>query len=508
MTQFRPMVDPRPLFFAQAALGYSRRPLRTSTIVAGNDSFTLNASSGGVVDNQLTLYMNAGFSFLDRFILAAALPVTPWQSGQNPNYQSSTLTGRGGTTTVDAGGPAAGDLRLDLRGVLARSEDRRRALGAQLNVFFPSGTLNFGGDGATSALLMLSGEQSVGLFTFVGNLGFHLRPVNSINDPKSKAGLFVGNELRYSAGAYLNLRGGKYRIGVSALGQTGMESSDRFGTTFFTKRNSPLEWHAEGRLRFGKSDRWWAGVGAGTVILPGYGAPDFRGVLHIGVQVPLKPSEGEDVDEKLALREKWKNSHSTKDTDGDGIIDEFDVCPTEPEDHQGSNPDDGCPDKPEPPKRVVDTDSDGIPDAEDFCPREPGKRSSEPNRNGCPENIQREGGVIRTFKQVQFAFGSAEILPDSFPMLQEIADLLKANPGIKRLAVEGHTDNRGSAALNKTLSQKRAESVMKWLVGKDVVAGRMEAHGYGLEKPLVDNDTDENRQKNRRVEFKILEEDK
>jgi OmpA-OmpF porin, OOP family len=509
VTQFRPTADTRPMFFAQLGMGYSRRPLRTSAIVARGDTLTLNQSSAGVVDNQLAVYANAGFSFLDRFILAAAFPFTPFQDGQNPDYRNSLLSFQGKTTAIDAKGPSAGDLRLDLRGVIARSEDRRTALGAQLNVFLPTGSGNFGGDGSSGLLMMMSGETGVGLFTFVGNLGFHLRPSNSINDPLANpvAGLGVGNEMRYSAGGYMNLRGGKYRFGLSLLGQTGMENSNTTGNTLFTKRNSGLEWHGEGRIRLGASDRMWLGVSAGTALMNAYGSPDFRGVVLFGIQVPIRPSEGEDIDPRIALREKWKKQHSMVDTDHDGIIDEFDVCPTVPEDHLGVNPDDGCPDKPEPPPRVVDTDSDTIPDAEDFCPREPGKRSSEPNRNGCPENISREGSSIRTFKQVQFAFGSAEILPESFPMLQEIADLLKANPNIKLLAVEGHTDNRGSAALNKTLSQNRAASVMKWLTAHAIEAGRLEAHGYGLEKPLVDNDSDENRQKNRRVEFKILKED-
>jgi OmpA-OmpF porin, OOP family len=243
--------------------------------------------------------------------------------------------------------------------------------------------------------------------------------------------------------------------------------------------------------------------------MSGYGAPDFRGLALFGIQVPLRPSEGVQTDTKLELREKWRRERSTQDTDHDGIIDEYDACPNDAEDHQEPAPEDGCPKAKEspPPPKMIDTDTDGILDTEDFCPKEPGKRSSEPNRNGCPESISREGGVIRTFKQVQFASGSATILPESFPMLQEIADLLKANPAIKRLAVEGHTDNRGSAQLNKTLSQARANSVMVWLTQHTIEPGRVEANGFGLEKPLADNATDDGRAKNRRVEFRIVQED-
>ncbi|MBL8613371.1 MAG: OmpA family protein, partial [Myxococcales bacterium] len=109
---------------------------------------------------------------------------------------------------------------------------------------------------------------------------------------------------------------------------------------------------------------------------------------------------------------------------------------------------------------------------------------------------------------IHFAFNSATILPDSFPLMQKIADIFNQTPAIKKVAIEGHTDNKGSAVYNKNLSQNRANSVMQWLVQHGVAANRLEAHGYGLEKPIADNATEEGRAANRRVEFHILEEDK
>jgi outer membrane protein OmpA-like peptidoglycan-associated protein len=92
-------------------------------------------------------------------------------------------------------------------------------------------------------------------------------------------------------------------------------------------------------------------------------------------------------------------------------------------------------------------------------------------------------------------------------MLQEITNVLNVNPGIKKMAIEGHTDNRGAADMNKTLSQNRANSVMQWIVQHGIAQSRLEAHGYGLEKPIDDNNTDKGRANNRRVEFKITEEE-
>jgi outer membrane protein OmpA-like peptidoglycan-associated protein len=84
---------------------------------------------------------------------------------------------------------------------------------------------------------------------------------------------------------------------------------------------------------------------------------------------------------------------------------------------------------------------------------------------------------------------------------------LKANPQIKRMSIEGHTDDRGDNDMNMRLSQGRAASVMNWLVQHGVAQDRLESHGYGEERPIADNATDNGRASNRRVEFKITDED-
>jgi len=114
---------------------------------------------------------------------------------------------------------------------------------------------------------------------------------------------------------------------------------------------------------------------------------------------------------------------------------------------------------------------------------------------------------VRVLQQVHFQTGSATILPDSFPMLLEIAQLLKANPSIQRMRIEGHTDSHGGADYNLDLSQRRAASVRTWLVEHGIESGRLESEGYGLTKPIQTNDTEEGRAANRRVEFKITQED-
>ena len=92
----------------------------------------------------------------------------------------------------------------------------------------------------------------------------------------------------------------------------------------------------------------------------------------------------------------------------------------------------------------------------------------------------------------------------SYKLLDNVAAVIKSHPEITLMRVEGHTDDRGNDAKNQTLSEKRAESVVKYLVKKGVERGRLEPQGFGESKPIADNNTNEGRSTNRRVEFVIV----
>lgn len=108
-------------------------------------------------------------------------------------------------------------------------------------------------------------------------------------------------------------------------------------------------------------------------------------------------------------------------------------------------------------------------------------------------------------EQIHFETDSATIKGDSSGILTELADALARNPGIKKVEIQGHTDNTGSAEHNMDLSQRRAAAVREWLVAHGVDGGRLEAKGYGQTRPLAPNVTERNRARNRRVQFQITE---
>jgi OmpA-OmpF porin, OOP family len=195
-----------------------------------------------------------------------------------------------------------------------------------------------------------------------------------------------------------------------------------------------------------------------------------------------------DKDDRCPNEKGLKALKGCPDSDGDGVADIDDKCPGTP---TGIKVDaNGCP---------IDTDGDGIPDYLDKCPDVKGI----PENNGCPEVKEEVKKVFnQALKGVQFASGKNTILAKSFTILNSVAEILKQNPEYK-LQINGHTDNLGNPAKNKTLSQGRADAVKEYLVKKGIEGYRMKATGFGDEKPIADNKTPAGRTENRRVEFVV-----
>jgi outer membrane protein OmpA-like peptidoglycan-associated protein len=138
-------------------------------------------------------------------------------------------------------------------------------------------------------------------------------------------------------------------------------------------------------------------------------------------------------------------------------------------------------------------------------PRKDVRATLSVNRQPEVPNVVVTRRELKLKKRVHFQHNSAEILPDSMAILQEAADVLRRHPEIARLEVQGHTDNTGTPAYNKRLSQERAEAVREALVELGVEESRLDATGYGQERPLAPNTSDANRARNRRVQLIIKE---
>jgi len=233
------------------------------------------------------------------------------------------------------------------------------------------------------------------------------------------------------------------------------------------------------------------------------------------------------------------------DNDGDGIVDKADACPNEAgpiesrgcpvkdKDNDGVlDPEDKCPDLPglKALAGCPDTDADGIADAEDRCPALAGLKDNAgcpdvdkdgdtivdrldtcPDQfgappDGCPKKytlVEVKKEKIEIKQQVHFASAKWRVLPDSFPLLNQVVQVLNDFPKM-RISIEGHTDSVGKEAMNMRLSQARAEAVRDYVVSKGISPERLEAVGYGPTKPVASNKTARGKAQNRRTEFRIV----
>jgi outer membrane protein OmpA-like peptidoglycan-associated protein len=123
-------------------------------------------------------------------------------------------------------------------------------------------------------------------------------------------------------------------------------------------------------------------------------------------------------------------------------------------------------------------------------------------------DVEIAGNEIKIKKQIHFETDSAKISLDSTGLLEEIADTLTRNACLKQVEIQGHTDNTGPKEHNKTLSNDRANAVREWLLAHGVEPGRLLAMGYGQERPISPNVTPAGKERNRRVQFMIKDQDK
>ncbi len=223
------------------------------------------------------------------------------------------------------------------------------------------------------------------------------------------------------------------------------------------------------------------------------GDRDGDGILDSDDQCPDDPEDKDGFEDEDGCPDP--------DNDQDGILDVDDLCPNDPEDQDGFEDEDGCPDP--------DNDRDRILDVDDQCPNDPETYNGTEDEDGCPDRgrVVIEEDQILILEKIHFETDSAVIKPESYSIVDAVAATLKGNPQIRLVEIQGHADERASDRYNLRLTQDRANAVLEALVERGVERSRLRAVGYGELCPVDPRHNAEAWEKNRRVEFKIVETD-
>jgi outer membrane protein OmpA-like peptidoglycan-associated protein len=408
---------------------------------------------GVPLDGAVSADLLASIGLFDHLELALALPIRIYYQGDAS--AAPLIASRG-----------LGDLRFVPKVSIVRGGDAAVGwvLGAAMPVTFPTGDdlALRGSSGVTVEPRLLFGLYP-GRLAIVANAGFLFRRNESYSP---------GDELTFGLA-------GTYTLPVSHdIFDLHAEASGGWLPSVDGRALLDLPLEVIGGVIVRPHPRWSIYGMGGVGITNGLAVPDFRLLAGVRYAVGLPSRGGE------------------RDSDSDGIADKDDKCPNEPEDFDGFQDADGCPDP--------DNDHDGIPDDDDECPDDPEEPGGD--RDGCPDKarVTVRNGQLVIFGKIQFASGSEAILPKSEQLVDEMARALKEHPELRKVEVQGHTDSTGDEFMNLKLGQGRAESVRHALVKRGVPPGRLAAKGYGSANPIAPNITRAGRAKNRRVEFVIV----
>lgn len=265
---------------------------------------------------------------------------------------------------------------------------------------------------------------------------------------------------------------------------------------------------------------WKLHVGGGLGLLEGFGVPTARALIglryepsgndpdHDGLRSPKHPErsgvEGAQPDDRARSTPEPEQVAQNLDAVDDqerarAIREGYDACPDLPEDYDGDEDEDGCPEG--------DRDEDGVLDYLDRCPDSPETINGFEDDDGCedagPAQIVIEEGRLAILETIRFEPGSARVSRDSYPILDQIVLTLRKYRRFDAIEIAGHTDSTGPHDLNMRLSRDRTRAVRSYLVSHGIKPERLRANGYGPDRPIADNGSEEGRAQNRRVEFLI-----
>ncbi len=356
-----------------------------------------------------------------------------------------------------------GDIRLVPKIQMLNDKHGPFGLALSLEVRAPTHTGDFAGGARYSPVFAprLIIDHRFGGLRLGANAGVMFREITAFQNVTSASEFIYSGDIAYRFGG----RGGKVELGFEGNGGLGLKT---LGTPEAALEGLPY-------LRINPSDEWEIQAGAGIGFVAGFGEPVARGFIGIRFH-PV--------------------SH---DRDHDDVPDKSDKCPDVPEDRDGVEDEDGCPEN--------DADHDGVPDSQDKCPNEKETINGYKDEDGCPDEgpaqVIIQDGQITILKNVNFQMGSTVIEPESYSILNQVALVMRAHPEIKRIRVEGHTDETGTHEWNMTLSRERAARVREYLISRGVRPHRLSSEGYGPDRPLVKGTDPSALAKNRRVQFVV-----
>jgi outer membrane protein OmpA-like peptidoglycan-associated protein len=275
--------------------------------------------------------------------------------------------------------------------------------------------------------------------------------------------------LSWGAGAQWNLESA---LTIPLRAAVTLEGATSASSPFRSFNRTPMELLYQATYELNKTWQLFAGGAFGLVA--GVGTPDFR--IFSGIRMTIR----------------------RPDQDGDGIPDILDACKEVPEDRDGIQDQDGCPEE--------DADQDGIPDLSDECPELAENINEVEDEDGCPEpeEVKLLKDRIELSDAVHFESGRSIIKKKSYSLLKGVAEILVEHPQL-HIQIVGHTDSYGDEEDNLYLSQDRADAVRRFLIDEGVDPKQVTAVGYGESKPIQSNKTARGRSINRRVEFNVVD---